>query len=73
MSMHLILVQLLPMLLPQSLLFRHTFMCAVTADELEPLAKVTGLPEMQRKGMGHNLNMRAASHEICKRKQQTIP
>lgn len=34
---------------------------AVTVDELEPLAKVTGLPEMQRKGMGHNLNMRAAA------------
>lgn len=34
---------------------------AVTVDELEPLAKVTGLPEMKRKGMGHNLNMRAAA------------
>lgn len=34
---------------------------AVTVDELEPLARVTGLPEMHRKGMGHNLNMRAAA------------
>lgn len=35
-------------------------------DELEPLAKVTGLPEMQRKGMGHNLNMRAAAMKYAK-------
>lgn len=33
----------------------------VTVDELEPIAKITGLPEMERKGMGHNLNMRAAA------------
>ena len=39
---------------------------AVTVDELEPLAKVTGLPEMQRKGMGHNLNMRAAAMKYAK-------
>lgn len=31
----------------------------VTVDELIPLVRVTGRPEMQRKGMGHNLNMRA--------------
>ena len=29
-------------------------------------AKVTGLPEMQRKGMGHNLNMRAAAMKYAK-------
>jgi len=33
----------------------------VTVDELEPIARITGLPEMQRKGMGHNLNMRASA------------
>lgn len=31
----------------------------VTVDELIPLVRITGRPEMQRKGMGHNLNMRA--------------
>lgn len=31
----------------------------VTVDELEPIAKITGLAEIERKGMGHNLNMRA--------------
>ena len=31
----------------------------VTVDELEPIARFTGVPEMQRKGLGHNLNMRA--------------
>ena len=46
---------------------------AVTVDELEPLAKVTGLPEMQRKGMGHSTEHACSSYEICKRKQQTIP
>lgn len=39
---------------------------AVTVDEMEPLAKVTGLPEMKRKGMGHNLNMRAAAMRYAK-------
>lgn len=34
---------------------------AVTVDEMLPIAKVTGLPEIERKGMGHNLNMRAAA------------
>jgi len=34
---------------------------AVTVDEMLPVAKVTGLPEIERKGMGHNLNMRAAA------------
>lgn len=39
---------------------------AVTVDELEPLARVTGLPGVQRKGMGHNLNMRAAAMKYAK-------
>lgn len=39
---------------------------AVTVDELEPLARVTGLPEMKRKGMGHNLNMRAAAMKYAR-------
>lgn len=33
----------------------------VTVDELEAIARITGLPEMERKGMGHNLNMRASA------------
>lgn len=39
----------------------------VTVDELEPIARITGLPEMQRKGMGHNLNMRAAAMKYSKK------
>ena len=46
---------------------------AVTVDELEPLAKVTGLPEMQRKRYGTQSEHACSSYEICKRKQQTIP
>ena len=33
----------------------------VTVDELLPINKITGLPGMRRKGMGHNLNTRAAA------------
>lgn len=38
---------------------------AVTVDEMIPLTRVTGLPEMQRHGQGHNLNMRAAALAVC--------
>jgi butyrate kinase len=33
----------------------------VTVEELTPINKITGLPSMLRKGMGHNLNTRAAA------------
>lgn len=33
----------------------------VTVDEMLPIAKITGLPDIERKGMGHNLNMRACA------------
>ncbi len=33
----------------------------VTVDELTPINRITGLPAMERKGMGHNLNTRAAA------------
>lgn len=33
----------------------------VTVDELAPINRITGLPSMERKGMGHNLNTRAAA------------
>lgn len=39
----------------------------VTVDEMEPIAKLTGLPEMRRLGQGHNLNMRAAAIRYAKR------
>ncbi len=32
----------------------------VTVDEMEPILKITGLPECERKSMAHNLNLRAA-------------
>lgn len=38
----------------------------VTVDEMMPILKVTGLPSMTRKGMGHNLNMRAAAMKYAK-------
>ena len=33
----------------------------ITVDELDPINKITGLPILRRKGMGHNLNTRAAA------------
>ncbi len=33
----------------------------VTVEELTPINRITGLPDMFRKGMGHNLNTRAAA------------
>lgn len=33
----------------------------VTVDEMLPILKLTGLKEIQRKGIGHNLNTRAAA------------
>ena len=38
----------------------------VTVDEMLPILQVTGLPGMRRKGMGHNLNMRAAAMRYAK-------
>lgn len=38
----------------------------VTVDEMLPIVKITGLPEMRRKGLGHNLNMRAAAMRYAK-------
>jgi butyrate kinase len=39
---------------------------AVTVDEMYPVCKVTGLPSAERRGQGHNLNMRAAALKYCK-------
>ncbi|MCH3916835.1 MAG: butyrate kinase [Spirochaetia bacterium] len=39
---------------------------AVTVDEMTDLAKVTGFPGTRRRGMGHNLNMRAAAIRYAK-------
>lgn len=38
----------------------------VTVDEMEPIAKITGLPQMQRRALGHNLNMRASAIKYSK-------
>ena len=37
----------------------------VTVDEMIPLAKYTGIPEMRRRSLGHNLNMRAMAHRCA--------
>lgn len=39
---------------------------AITVDELEPIARVTGLKEMSRRSQGHMLNMRAAAIKKAK-------
>lgn len=40
---------------------------AVTVDEMIPITRITGLPEMARRGQGHNLNMRASALAICRK------
>lgn len=37
----------------------------VTVDEMDDIAKVSGLPEFRRKSLGHPLNMRAAAHKYA--------
>lgn len=37
----------------------------VTVDEMEDIAKISGLPEFRRKSLGHPLNMRAAAHKYA--------
>ncbi len=38
----------------------------VTVDEMEPILKLTGLPECRRKSYAHNLNLRAAAMRYVK-------
>lgn len=45
----------------------------VTVDELTPVNKITGLVGMQRKGMGHNLNTRAAALRYAREHSQAYP
>jgi len=44
---------------------------AVTVDEMLLVTKITGLPEIIRKGMGHNLNMRAAAMKYAAENRKT--
>ena len=41
---------------------------AVSVDELLPICRVTGVPELPREIKGHNLNMRAAALKLCREK-----
>lgn len=42
---------------------------AVSVDELLPECKITGLPFVERRGIGHNLNMRASAIKLCEMKK----
>lgn len=42
----------------------------VTVDEMEDIAHITGLTEMRRVGMGHNLNMRAAAIKFARAQEK---
>ena len=41
----------------------------VTVDEMSELMRITGLKEIKRHGLGHNLNMRAAALRYCAEQQ----
>jgi len=38
---------------------------AITVDELIPICRITGLKGIERRGLGHNLNMRAMAIRLC--------
>ena len=38
----------------------------ITVDEIPPLLKITGFPELERRGTGHNLNARAIARRYAK-------
>lgn len=40
----------------------------ITVDEMEPILKITGLPECERQSMAHYLNLRAAGMRYAKEK-----
>lgn len=43
----------------------------VTVDEMLPILKITGLKELQRRGIGHNLNTRAAAMKYAREHGKT--
>ncbi len=43
----------------------------ITVDELTPINRLTGLPQLRRKGMGHNLNTRAAALRYAREQGRT--
>ena len=44
----------------------------VAVDEFEPLARISGMPEIKRKSLLHALNIRAIAHSVAKDKETTI-
>ena len=44
----------------------------VSADEMKPVLKITGLPELKRKGQGHNLNLRAVAMRYAQEHGNTL-
>ena len=45
----------------------------ITVDELTDINRITGLPEMHRKGIGHNLNTRAAAMRYAREQGYAKP
>lgn len=39
---------------------------AVSVDELLPVCRISGVPELPRQALGHNLNKRAAALKLCR-------
>jgi butyrate kinase len=39
---------------------------AVTVDEMLPICRIVGMKNMERRGQGHNLNMRASALKLCR-------
>ena len=39
----------------------------ITTDELEPLARISGVPQIERKSRSHALNIKATTRKVCQR------
>ncbi|MFC1743641.1 butyrate kinase [Candidatus Riflebacteria bacterium] len=44
----------------------------VSVDEFEPLARLTGIPELERVSLGHALNIKAVAREAAKQLQKKL-
>ncbi len=48
------------------------FVDPVSVDEMEPVARISGIPEIQRKCLAHALNIRAVAHQASKELGKSI-
>lgn len=48
------------------------FVDPVSVDEFEPVARISGIPEIERKSLLHTLNIKAVSHKVARELGKTL-